>query len=72
MGVRGQRHALAANRPGERTPGTHCTGCWEGPRAGLDTEARLKMLCLCRRWNPDRQVVQSVIRHYTDCVHLVS
>jgi hypothetical protein len=28
--------------PGERTPGTHCTGGWVGPRAGLDTEARGK------------------------------
>jgi hypothetical protein len=27
---------------GERTPGTHCTGGWVGPRAGLDTEARGK------------------------------
>jgi hypothetical protein len=25
--------------PGERTPGTHYTGGWVGPRAGLDTEA---------------------------------
>jgi hypothetical protein len=24
---------------GERTPGTHCTGDWMCPRAGLDTEA---------------------------------
>jgi hypothetical protein len=23
--------------PGERTPGTHCTGGWVGLRAGLDT-----------------------------------
>jgi hypothetical protein len=30
--------------PGERTPGTHCTGGWVGPRAGLDTEARGKVL----------------------------
>jgi hypothetical protein len=30
--------------PGESTPGTHCTGCWVGPRAGLDTEARGKIL----------------------------
>jgi hypothetical protein len=31
--------------PGERTPGTHCTGGWVGPRADLDTEARGKILC---------------------------
>jgi hypothetical protein len=31
-------------RPGERTPGTHCTGGWVGPRTGLDTEARGKIL----------------------------
>jgi hypothetical protein len=29
---------------GERTPGTHCTGGWVGPRAGLDNEARGKIL----------------------------
>ena len=34
-GVRGQRHAPAAIYPQER-PGTHCTGGWVGPRAGLD------------------------------------
>jgi hypothetical protein len=31
-------------RPGERTPITHCTGGWVGHRAGLDTEARGKIL----------------------------
>jgi hypothetical protein len=30
--------------PGERTPGTHFTGGWVGPRAGLDAEARGKIL----------------------------
>jgi hypothetical protein len=30
--------------PGERTPGTHCTGGWVGPRAGLDTETRGKII----------------------------
>jgi hypothetical protein len=30
--------------PGERTPGTHWTGGWAGPRAGLNTEARGKIL----------------------------
>jgi hypothetical protein len=31
--------------PGERTPSTHWTGGWVGPRAGLDTEAGGKILC---------------------------
>jgi hypothetical protein len=56
MGVSGQRHASAALYPGERTPGTHCTGGWVGPRAGLDTEARVKILCACRGSNPGRPV----------------
>jgi hypothetical protein len=48
------------SRPGraftleERTPGTHCTGGWVGPRAGLDTEVRGKILCPCRGSNPCR------------------
>jgi hypothetical protein len=40
--------------PGERTPGTHWIGGWVGPRAGLDAEARRKILCPCRGSNPDR------------------
>ena len=32
MGVGGQRHASADLL----TPGTHCTGGWVGPMAGLD------------------------------------
>jgi hypothetical protein len=61
----------SASRPGraftpeERTPGTQCTGGWVGPRAGLDTEARGKILCPCRWSNPDLTVVQPVVRHYT-------
>jgi hypothetical protein len=42
--------------PGERTPGTHWTGDWVGPRAGLDAEARRKILCFCRGSNPGRPV----------------
>jgi hypothetical protein len=34
-GVGGEHHAPAALAPGKR-PGTHCTGGWVGPRAGLD------------------------------------
>jgi hypothetical protein len=30
--------------PGEGTPGAHCTGGWVGPIAGLDIEARGKIL----------------------------
>jgi hypothetical protein len=44
MGVSGQRHASAVLYPGERTSGTHCTGGWVGLRAGLDTEAKGKIL----------------------------
>jgi len=35
MGVSGQQHAPAALYPRER-PGTHCTGGWVCPRAGLN------------------------------------
>jgi hypothetical protein len=58
------RHGRAFT-PGERTPGTHWTGGWVGPRAGLDTEVTGKILCPCRGSNPDRLVVQSVFWHYT-------
>jgi hypothetical protein len=58
--VRGQRHVPAALYPRER-PGTHCTGGWVGPRAGLD------------RWGKshpppgfDPQTVQPVASRYTD------
>jgi hypothetical protein len=43
-GVSGQRHAPAALYSREKTPGTHWTGGWVGPRAGLDTEVRGKIL----------------------------
>jgi hypothetical protein len=66
MGVSGQRQAPAALYPGERIAFTHCTGGWVGLRASLDTKAKGKILCPCREANPDRPVVQSVVRHYTD------
>jgi hypothetical protein len=49
--------------PGERTPGTHFTGGWVGPRAGLDTEARGKILSPCRGSNPDRKLVKGLGEH---------
>jgi hypothetical protein len=54
MGVSGQRHAPAAVTLGERTPCTHWTGGWVGPRAGLDADAGRKFLSLCRGSNPSR------------------
>jgi hypothetical protein len=44
MGVSDQRHAPAAPSPAERAPSTHCTGGWVGTTAGLNTEARGKIL----------------------------
>jgi hypothetical protein len=38
------------------TPSTHCIEGWVGSRAGLDTEARREILCLCRGSNPGRPV----------------
>jgi hypothetical protein len=46
-GVSGQRQPLPRFALGERTSGSHCKGGWVGLRAGLDTEARGKILCLC-------------------------
>jgi hypothetical protein len=37
-----------------------------GPRAGLDTEAGGKILCLCRESNLDSPVVQLIATHNTD------
>jgi hypothetical protein len=47
IGVSGERHVPAALYAHERTPDTHCIGGWVGPIAGLDTEDRAKILCLC-------------------------
>jgi hypothetical protein len=53
MGVSGQRHASAALYPRGKDPGTHYTGGWVGPRAGLDTEVIGEILCP-RRESPGR------------------
>jgi hypothetical protein len=52
MGASGQRHAPAALYSQGKTPGTHCTEGSVGPTAGLDAEAREKILCLCWGSNP--------------------
>jgi hypothetical protein len=65
--------ALAALYPGERTPGTHWKGVWVGPRAGLETETRRKIICLCRRSNPCRPVrSQSLYDWATPALHFIS
>jgi hypothetical protein len=51
-------HALP---PRERTPGTHWTGGWVGPRAGLDAETRRKILYLWRGSNPGRPVCSQTL-----------
>jgi hypothetical protein len=63
--VSGQRQAPAALNPQGKDSGTHWTGSWVGPRAGLDIEDRGIIYCLCRGSNLDRLVVQPVARHYT-------
>jgi hypothetical protein len=41
----------SASRPGRAfTPGTHWTGGWVGPRAGLDTEARGEIYIYCNKF----------------------
>jgi hypothetical protein len=60
-GVSGQRHAPAALYPRERTLVTHWIGGWMGLRAGLDTEAREKILCLCRGSKPGRPICSQTL-----------
>jgi hypothetical protein len=55
----GQGHVPATFNPGKKVHGTHCTGGWVGPRAGLDTEVRGKIL---GDWT---SFVQTMVRHYT-------
>jgi len=43
MSVGVKRHAPAALPQGKR-PGTHCTGGWVGPRAGLDVTRMYRRL----------------------------
>jgi hypothetical protein len=47
--------------PRERTPGAHWTGGWVGPRVSLDTEARRKILYLCRGSNPSCPVCSQTL-----------
>jgi len=51
MGVSGKRHSPAKLYRRVKDPSSHWIGGWVAS-AGLDTEARGEILCLCRRSNP--------------------
>jgi hypothetical protein len=53
-GVSGQPHAQTDLNPLENIPGTYFIGGWVDLRAGLDTEARGNIFCLCWGSNPFR------------------
>jgi hypothetical protein len=55
MGVSGQRHAPAALYSQGKNP-RYPLNRRLNPRAGLDAEARRKILCLCRGSKPGRPV----------------
>jgi hypothetical protein len=63
MGVSGQRHAPAALLPPGKGPSVPIVQ--EAGWVGLDTEDREKNPFPRRGSNPDRPVVQPVVRHYT-------
>jgi hypothetical protein len=46
--------------PRERTPGTHCIGGWEGPRAGPGAVVTRNKARTCRESNPDYSVCSPV------------
>jgi hypothetical protein len=62
MGVSGQRHAPAALLP--PVPIVQEAG-W-APEPVWTQRLEEKSFRLCRGSNPDRSVVQPVVRHYTD------
>jgi hypothetical protein len=72
MEVSGQRHAPAPLYPRGKNTGTHWIGGWVGSRAGLNAEARRKILCPCRGSNPSRplrsQLLYLLSYRGTECV----
>jgi hypothetical protein len=68
MGVSTQRHAPAALCPGERTPVPIVQEAGWASEPVWTQRLEEKILFLCRGWNPDLPVVQSIVRHYTDWV----
>jgi hypothetical protein len=66
MGISGQHHTPTALYPRGNDPRYPLDRRWGGVglRAGLDTEARGRILCLCWGSNTGRPIVLSVLRHY--------
>jgi hypothetical protein len=81
-GVEVYLHALASAldggewsvpRPGrfthsERMPGTHLIGGWMGPRAGLNSVSKRKILGPCQKSNPE--LPYRFMKHYF-CICLI-
>jgi hypothetical protein len=65
MGVCGQRNAPAALCPGKGPPVPIVQEAGWAPEPFCTQRLEEKILCPCRGSNPDRPVVQSVVRHYT-------
>ena len=65
MGVSGHSHALAALCSG-KTPGTHFTGGWVGPRASLDGCGKSRSPLAFSPWT-----IRPVASPYTDYTILV-
>jgi hypothetical protein len=55
--LEGGEWSASRTLPGGKEPlGSHCTGGWVGPRAGLEAEVRGKILRLRRGSNPGEPV----------------
>jgi hypothetical protein len=66
MGVSGQHHAPAALYPrGKDPPVPIVQEAGWAPEPVWTQRLQEKILCPCRGSNPDRPVVQPVVRHYT-------
>jgi hypothetical protein len=65
MEVTGQLHAVAA-LPQGKSPRYLYDKRQGGPRAGLETVSKRKILSPRREWNPDHPIIQPVAQPYTD------
>jgi hypothetical protein len=66
MEVNGQHHTPALLYPRGKDPWYPLDRRLVGLRAGLDTEARGNILCLCQGLSPSRLVVQFLVSFYAE------